>query len=150
MSFQVTDTTKSNLAITNDGFFPDLSVEEFQTEHRVSSTYAEITINRRITSAAADINLVLSEFKERLLPDFQTLEDYQNAENIGAVIQYQEAVFFRAKADLLIDYKTFSERDIAENIARDGEETRQQLLTLSNERLKTLQKIKGFATVELI
>lgn len=149
MSFFVNSPESENIIIVNDGYFPDLSVDEFRSSHRVNSDYGNEVISQRIQTATYYVNSLLSEFKNKNI-EFGSLENYEIQGNIGALALYKQAVYYRAKSQLLIDFQTFTEKDIAENIARNGAETQQSLLSLSQQSLRLLQGTIGAATIELI
>lgn len=149
MSFIAQSPQEENIIISNDGFFPDLSVDEFRDLHRVNSDYGNASIESRIKLAIATINQSLANFKAEKIT-FNTLENYESHGNLAATDQYKAAVYYHAKAKLLTDYQTFTRRDIAENTAREGEQTQQDLLALSKQSIRWLNDQYGHATIELI
>lgn len=149
MSFIAQSPQEENININNDGFFPDLSVDEFRDLHRVNSDYGNAVIASRIKLAISAINHSLTNFKAENIT-LNTLENYESQGNFAATDQYKAAVYYHAKAHLLTDYQTFTRRDIAENTAREGEQTQQDLLALSKQSVRWLNGQCGHATVELI
>jgi Phage head completion protein (GPL) len=151
MSFTGRPQTFLDATVANNGFYPDVSLGEFQKLHRVPSNIADDAVTHQVTIAMGAVNIALAETK--LVWDAAGHATLAAVDAVDAGQResfYKAAVYYRAKANLLADFQTFSRRDIAENQAKEHDNTRQMLLAESR---KAMRRIKGLATtidVELL
>jgi len=120
------DTVRPEAKIANDGFFTDLSIAEFATGYGLPAEMANEIIEQYLLSAMDRINTALESFKkESDANGFNKLEDVVSS-NLGGisakVIQYKQAVYSAAKADLLRADISMDRKPNAENKAGTGEE----------------------------
>ena len=93
--------------ISNDGFYPDLAIEDLMAAYLIPSEYVAEVIIDRLMLAIIEVNQQLKPVKTFLLLTYPDLAHYctANSEQIGGmeitVKKYQEAVFSYAKALLL-------------------------------------------------
>ncbi len=140
--------------ITNDGFWPDVNAGDFERLRGTPAAQDEERISYAVVNAIASVNLQLATLKA----GYQ-LEGIVKAEDIEAfpkvdgknliVIQYQSAVFARAKADLLPDFSTVHQKKEGDHLAERSLETKNELLAESERIIRNMLG-KGRSTVELI
>lgn len=137
--------------IANDGFYPDLSLGEFQKLHRIPSHYADEAIAHQVDLARGELNHQLAAQKILWTADSHTtLAEVDLADSGNRARDYKAAIFYRAKALLLIDFQTMSRRESAEDQAKEADATNQRLLAESR---KAVRRLLGHATtidVELL
>lgn len=151
MSFSGRTETFMAETIGNDGFFPDIAVGDFQSLHRVPSTFADSAILEQLQVAVAHINNALAPQQAVWMAEgHATLVAVQNATGGHQIALYRAAVFYRAKAMLLNDYQTFSRREIAADQAREGDAIYQSLLAESYRAVRKLLGLQSNINVELL
>lgn len=132
--------------LTNDGFWPDLELEDFQRQRSIPPDISHETITQALLSATVEINAALTAYVTQ-----QTARGYATAAAVpGPVMgnetflaaQYKKAVFARAKADLLGEFAAISRRE--DNTNQDAPQTRASLLA---EAAYVLRSIKGLKRV---
>ncbi len=121
--------------ISNDGFWPDLNTNDLLSQYRIPSEYVDAVITRGLVLAMIRVNEKLEPVKAEMQTlGYTTLAEYTAAHSrqINAIevllTKYQHAVFCRAKAGLLQQFKTMNRRPQAENEAKESEETEQYWL----------------------
>lgn len=129
--------------LSNDGFWPNLQLGDLLADYRIPSEYADGVIKTGLIMAMIRVNEQLAPVKQALLDlDYDTLAAYSTANTrlIAGVdimlTQYKHAVFCRAKAGLLQQFKTMNRRPQAENEARESEQTEQYWLDESQGCIK--------------
>ncbi|PMJ92853.1 head completion/stabilization protein [Vibrio sp. 10N.261.55.A7] len=140
--------------ITNDGFWPDLNVGDFERRRGTPPAQDDDRIAFALTNAISSCNIDLTRLKQRYVE-----AGHDKAENIPAypmielknqvVIQYEAAVFARAKADLLPDFSTVTTRKEGDHLAERADETKQELLAECTRIIRNMYG-KGRASVALI
>ncbi|MCX4187174.1 head completion/stabilization protein [Methylophaga sp. OBS4] len=122
---QTTQTT-----IENDGFWPALSIGDLLGKYRIPSEYADSTVETGLILGMIRTNEALERVKAVVQEQgHDTFNDYLTANSLPVggsellLIHYQHAVNSRAKAHLLQDFKTINRREIAENEAKESEQT---------------------------
>ena len=139
MSFTGRNKTFDETVVANNGFYPDIALGDVQTIFRVPTTLATQTVTHELTVALFDINKALmAKQQEWLAAGFNTLAQVDEYDQGFRSTLYLEAVACRTKAFLLRDYQTFSRRDVAENLAVDGNDTTEFLWTKSDAALRAL------------
>lgn len=132
--------------LTNDGFWPDLSVKDFQSQRTIPADIDAATIRQALLTAVGEINDDLVKVADR----------YQGAgyacagevpgveidrENLLCA-RYCKAVYARAKADLMGEFATIGRRET--HPGQESDETRSSLIaesTLAVRRIKGLKRI---------
>ncbi|WP_417585350.1 head completion/stabilization protein [Nitrincola sp.] len=152
--FNGKDDSYQDTVITNDGFWPDVNAGDFERLRGTPAAQDDDRIAFAVVNAIASVNKQLTKLKS----GYQTqgiakAEDIEALPKIGGknhiVIQYQSAVFARAKADLLPDFATVHQKKEGDHLAERSLETKNELLAES-ERIVRNMLGKGRATVELI
>lgn len=130
-------------AITNDGFWPALTLADLLNKYRIPSEYADDVIKTGLLMAMIRVNEKLAPVKKALQDlGYTTLASYSlaNAKLIAGVdvmlTEYQNAVFCRAKAGLLKQFETLNRRPQAENAAKESDNTEQYWLDESQASIK--------------
>ncbi len=151
MSFTGREQSVLEREIDNGSFFPKLSVGHFQEAYRVPADRAEEIVVQQLMFAAFEINTALKEKRASWLKaGHATLLAAESEEDMPLTMLYLQAVYFQAKANLLSDFETFTRRSIAENTARDGEETEDDLRASSNRALRYLLGESPSLTVKMV
>ncbi|MGZ4994162.1 MAG: head completion/stabilization protein [Methylobacter sp.] len=116
-------------AITNDGFWPNLTLADLMNNYRIPSEYADGVIQTGLTMALLNVNQRLASVKAKLILDgYATLAAYITAHpealNGKQVLEefYKHAVYTRAKAGLLMQFASINRRPQAENQAKEGDD----------------------------
>ncbi len=132
MSFSGKPTTFVEQAIENDGFWPNLSVSEFQKGYRLPAEYLVELLVADLTTAMVEVNVDLNRRKADLLAAGTALSDHHLA-------TYKRAVYCRAKASLLTQFATVTRRDTAENTGKELPDRAETFLAFSQQAVRTLQ-----------
>ncbi|MFT6986894.1 MAG: hypothetical protein ACJAT7_002744 [Psychromonas sp.] len=129
--------------ITNDGFWPDINAGDFEKRRGLPAAQDSERIAIALVNAMAEVNKQL----ESLKADYK-LEEYASAADVPAspsilgknriVIQYESAVFARAKADLLPDVATLHQRKEGDHLADRSEEVKNEFLAESERIIRNL------------
>src|SRR5690606_805646 len=133
MSFSGKPTTFVEQAIENDGFWPNLSVSEFQKGYRLPAEYLVELLVADLTTAMVEINQDLDRRKAVLLAEGVTAPD-----NVQTAT-YKRAVYCRAQASLLPQFATVNRRESAENTGKELPERAETFLAFSQQAVRTLQ-----------
>ncbi|MBD1229319.1 head completion/stabilization protein [Xenorhabdus griffiniae] len=132
--------------LTNDGFWPDLNLREFQEHRKLPADLDNDMLANALLATVAEINLALMVLKMRLkLQGYSTAAEVPGVSINGQtaiVSQYKKAVYARAKADLLGEYTSLVSR--APNPGQESPEVRTRLLA---EAAVVLRNMKGHKRV---
>ncbi|CCK75046.1 Phage head completion protein [Oleispira antarctica RB-8] len=119
-------TVRPTEKVLNDGFFTSLSVEEFSSGYGLPAEMTNQVIEQYLLSAMDRINTALQAFKSASDANgFNKLEDVVSSQLGGIsakVIQYKQAVYSAAKADLLRADISMDRKPNAENAANSADE----------------------------
>ena len=134
--------------IQNDGFWPQLQIGDLLSKYRIPSEYADNITETGLILAMIRVNEALQRVKAHIQADlaFDTFADYLEAISTPMAtsellqIHYEHAVFSRAKAHLLQNFKTINRRDVAENEAKEAEQTEKYWLDESQASVASLLK----------
>lgn len=135
-----------DVPVTNDGFWPDLNVKDFQDSRSIPADISPATVSDALVSAMAQVNNSLVIQRQRYIDNgFNRAEDvigpaYQGTNHI--VAQYRKAVFARAKADLMGEWKSVVR--VKDDAQAAGTETQDALLAEANFAMRSL---KGLSRV---
>lgn len=130
-------------SVTNDGFFPNLDLGEFQTIHRLPAEYSPELISEGVTVSMLEVNNDLQSAKQTWRKQGQTELTTDQA------ALYKRAVFCRAKSYLLQQYATVTAKPSANNEGKEAPERYDAFLKLSANMVRQLQG-RGRIGVELI
>lgn len=154
MSFTGKPETFLETTIENDGFFPDISLGEFQEVYRVPAEYKQELVEHHTRQAIDDCNQqLLIKKKEWLDAGFESLNEVSSAE-IGSknlkVEQYKRAVFNRAMGLMVLAFATLNRRSEAENLAKESDDTFQHYMAESGRAIRRLLGVAENISVALL
>ncbi|MDD1138578.1 head completion/stabilization protein [Pseudomonas sp. TNT2022 ID233] len=153
MSFSGKPTTFVEQAIENDGFWPDLSVAEFQKGYRLPAEYLVEMLAAELTTAMIEVNRDLakrkSEWQNVGVTTVESADTTVLPERTFHVATYKRAVYCRAKASLLTQFATVSRRESAENTGKELPERGETFLEFSQQAVRSLQG-RGRITAALL
>ncbi|UXI00438.1 head completion/stabilization protein [Photobacterium sp. TY1-4] len=140
--------------INNDGFWPDINAGDFERRRGTPADQDDENIAYALVAAIAEVNRQLSDQKLKYQEGgVQSASELTSSPSIGGknavVIQYERAVFARAKADLLPDFATVHQRNAGNNLAERSAETRSELLAESQRIIRNMCGLNR-STVTLI
>ncbi|WP_414454661.1 head completion/stabilization protein [Enterobacter hormaechei] len=132
--------------LTNDGFWPDLSVKDFQSQRTIPADIDAATIRQALLTAAGEINDDLVKVATKYQGDGHTRAEAVpgveiDGENLLCA-RYRKAVYARAKADLMGEFASIGRRE--SHPGQESDETRSSLIaesTLTVRRIKGLKRI---------
>ncbi|MDU4281057.1 MAG: head completion/stabilization protein [Klebsiella pneumoniae] len=132
--------------LTNDGFWPDLSVKDFQSQRTIPADIDVATIRQALLTAAGEINDDLVNVADRYRDvGYASAGEVPGIEIDGENLlcaRYCKAVYARAKADLMGEFATIGRRE--SHPGQESDETRSSLIaesTLAVRRIKGLRRI---------
>ncbi|WOZ76052.1 head completion/stabilization protein [Kosakonia sacchari] len=140
-----------DMALTNDGFWPDLNLADFQAQRSLPPDMDASTIASALLAAVMEVNADLSPVAIK-----HQAAGHQHAADVpgpvmdgvnGLCAQYTKAVFARAKADLLGEMATIGRRET--HPGQESEETRAGLLAESSVTIRHMKGLKR-ATVRKV
>ncbi|PYD06176.1 head protein [Pseudomonas syringae pv. maculicola] len=153
MSFSGKPTTFVEQAIENDGFWPDLSVTEFQKGYRLPAEYLVDMLTADLTMAMVEVNTDLAKLKARWqaagVSNVETADTTVLPERTFQTATYKRAVYSRAKASLLTQFATVNRRESVENIGKELPERSETFLAFSQAAVRSLQG-RGRITAALL
>jgi hypothetical protein len=143
MSFSGKPTTFVEQAIKNDGFWPDLSVAEFQKGYRLPAEYLVDMLAAELTTAMTEVNRDLakrkSEWQNVGVTTVESADSTVLPERTFHAATYKRAVYCRAKASLLTQFATVTRRESAENAGKELPERGETFLEFSQQAVRSLQ-----------
>ena len=129
--------------ITNDGFWPNLNVGDFEKRRGIPAAQDPERITISLVNAMAEVNRALIQLKTQYLE-----QGYGSAADVPVtpivngknrlVIQYESAVNSRAKADLLPDIATVHTKDKGDHLADRSTDTRDDLMAESQRVIRNM------------
>jgi len=143
MAFIGNPALASSAPISNDGFWPDLLTGDLMAKYRIPSEYEGGVIETGLIMAMIQVNAQLEAVKQTIIDlGHADLDAYiaTKSQLIGGkevlLSQYEHAVYTRAKAGLLQQFKTMNRRKIAETEAKESDETELYWLDQSQSMIK--------------
>ncbi|MGF1744974.1 head completion/stabilization protein [Vibrio minamisatsumaniensis] len=137
------DTHYQDTEITNDGFWPNLNVGDFEKRRGIPAAQDPDRITIALVNAMAEVNRALAKLKTQYLE-----QGYGSAGDVPVipivngrnrlVIQYESAVNSRAKADLLPDIATVHTKDKGDHLADRSTDTRDDLMAESQRVIRNM------------
>lgn len=119
----------STESITNDGFFPDVSIATFQQSYRLPLDYSVDVIKRELIMSIAYTNKELSEWRE--LKEVATLTEVEGYKEINGehllTHFYLSAVYSHCKAELINNFSTMQRDEGTKNTLEDSPRIRRAL-----------------------
>ncbi|POP66636.1 head completion/stabilization protein [Pseudomonas syringae] len=153
MSFSGKPTTFVEQAIENDGFWPDLSVTEFQKGYRLPAEYLVDMLAADLNMAMVEVNTDLAKLKARWqgagVSNVESADTTILPERTFQAATYKRAVYSRAKASLLTQFATVNRRESAENVGKELPERSETFLAFSQAAVRSLQG-RGRITAALL
>jgi hypothetical protein len=153
MSFSGKPTTLVELAIENDGFWPNLDVAEFQKGYRLPAEYLVELLTAELTTAMTEVNSDLAKCKARWqnvgVTILESADPMVLPERTFHAATYKRAVYCRAKASLLPQFVTIIRRDSAENLGKELPDRPETFLAFSQQAVRSLQG-RGRVTATLL
>jgi len=153
MSFSGKPTTLVELAIENDGFWPNLDVAEFQKGYRLPAEYLVELLTAELTTAMTDVNADLAKLKARWqglgVSNVESADTTVLPERTFQAATYKRAVYCRAKASLLTQFATIIRRESAENLGKELPDRPETFLAFSQQAVRSLQG-RGRITAALL
>lgn len=137
--------------LTNDGFWPDLNLADFQKARSIPADVAADTVADALITAVAEVNGELTGIQAK-----HRAAGYDSTDAVPGVrmkgvsqltAQYKKAVYARAKADLMGELASVGRRE--SHPGQESGETRNGLLA---EAAMVVRQIKGLkrATVRMV
>ena len=153
MSFSGKPTTFVEQAIENDGFWPDLSVTEFQKGYRLPAEHLVEMLVTNLTTAMVEVNRDLAQLKARWqdagVSSVESADTTVLPERTFQAATYKRAVYCRAKANLLPEFASVVRRESAENLGKEAPERKETFLEFSQQAVRSLQG-RGRITAALL
>ncbi|PHN38603.1 head completion/stabilization protein [Pseudomonas sp. ICMP 564] len=143
MSFSGKPTTFVEQTIENDGFWPNLSLSEFQKEYRLPAEYLVELLGGDMTMAMIEVNTDLAKCKARWqafgITNIEAADTVLLPERAFKVKLYKRAVYCRTKGNLLPQFATITRRESAENTGKEAPERAETFLAFSQQAVRALQ-----------
>ena len=143
MSFSGKTTTFVDRQIENDGFWPNLSLAEFQKEYRLPAEYLVELLGADMTMAMIEVNTDLAKCKAKWqafgITNIETADSTLLPERAFKAKLYKRAVYCRAKGNSLPQFATVTRRESAENTGKEAPERRETFLEFSQQAVRALQ-----------
>ena len=153
MGFSGNPTTFVEQQIENDGFWPDLSLAEFQKAYRLPGEYLVETLVDGLITAMIDVNTDLAKCKAKWqvagVSSLKSADPMVLPERTFQAATYKRAVYCRAKASLLPQFATIIRRDTAENLGKELPDRPETFLAFSQQAVRSLQG-RGRITAALL
>ncbi|WP_028681551.1 head completion/stabilization protein [Pseudomonas chlororaphis] len=153
MSFSGKPTTFVDQTIENDGFWPNLSVSEFQKGYRLPAEFLGELLTDALTIAMFEVNTDLAKLKARWqavgIANVAAADPMLLPERALQAALYKRAVYCRAKASALQQFATVTRRESAENTGKEAPERESTFLAFSQQAVRALQG-RGRITAALI
>ncbi|KNC95748.1 head completion/stabilization protein [Trabulsiella odontotermitis] len=141
----------SSITVTNDGWWPDTDVADFQSQRSIPASIKTETVASALLMAIGEANAELAAYQSaQRAKGFSSAKDVTGPSAGGVnqlCAQYLKIIFARAKAELMGEI-TSAEREKA-NPGQQSEDTRDRLLA---EASFAIRNIMGHprVTVDLI
>ena len=138
------DINYSAATIRNDGFWPDVAVADFERRRALPADLDQQTTAAALLAAVSEINLQLASHQATLLgKGYSTAAEVPGPSleggNNAMTEQYLAAVFARAKAALLPEFASVTERATANNQVERSPDQRAQLLAESQQLVRSIK-----------
>lgn len=143
MSFSGKTATVVDQTIENNGFWPDLSLAEYQKAYRLPGEYLSDTLVTHLNIAMAEVNQdlakLMASWRDLGITEVATADSLLLPERTFKVELYKRAVYCRAKATALTDFATVTRREVAENTGKEAPERADTYLAFSQAAVRALQ-----------
>ena len=153
MGFSGNPTKFVEQQIENDGFWPNLSLAEFQKGYRLPAEYLVDMLVTDLNTAMIEVNHDLakrkSEWQNVGVTTVESADTTVLPERTFQAATYKRAVYCRAKASLLTQFATVTRRESAENTGKELPERGETFLEFSQQAVRSLQG-RGRITAALL
>jgi len=151
MSFNALTDQTSTAVLAGDGWYPDISVGEFQLTYRLPAEYAESLVEDHLGLARLWAVRQLREWRAAQEAAGHASLDAVPVEGLPgeAVRLFKRAVFCQAKALLLGQFATVERREAAKNDAKEAPEVADRFFAWAHEAIADLLG-RGRIDVELV
>ncbi|VVO66357.1 hypothetical protein PS903_01045 [Pseudomonas fluorescens] len=153
MSFSGKPNTFVEQVIENDGFWPNLSLAEFQKGYRLPAEYLVDMLVTDLTTAMIEVNHDLAKRKSQWqgvgIASVESADPTVLQERTFHAATYKRAVYCRAKASLLPQFASVVRRESAENLGKEEPERKETFLEFSQQAVRSLQG-RGRITAALL
>ncbi|AYO02554.1 head completion/stabilization protein [Pseudomonas monteilii] len=143
MSFSGKPSTVVDQTIENNGFWPDLSLAEYQKAYRLPGEYLSDTLVTHLNIAMGEVNQdltkLMASWRDLGITEVATADSLLLEERAYKVTLYKRAVYCRAKATALTDFATVTRREVAENTGKEAPERAETYLSFSQQAVRALQ-----------
>ena len=143
MSFSGKPTTVVEQTIENNGFWPNLSLAEYQKAYRLPGEYLGEVLVTQLELAMGDVNndlaRLMASWQGLGITEVATADPQLLQERAFKVKLYKRAVYCRAKATALTDFATVTRREVAENTGKEAPERADTYLAFSQQAVRALQ-----------
>lgn len=143
MSFSGKPTTVVEQIIENNGFWPDLSLAEYQKAYRLPGEYLSEVLVTQLELAMGEVNAdlkkLMASWQSIGITEVATADPLLLEERAYKVKLYKRAVYCRAKATALTDFATVTRREVAENTGKEAPERADTYLAFSQQAVRALQ-----------
>lgn len=149
--FSGTPIDYQDATLTNDGFWPDLSLKEFQEQRSIPPDIDAGTVGQALLTASGEVNGKLQSVRDgNISSGYATAADVPGVSLDGINLlcgQYKKAVYALAKADLMGEFASIGRRDT--HPGQESADTRNGLIA---EASMVIRAVKGLprATVRMI
>lgn len=146
MSFSGKTSTVVDQAIENNGFWPNLSLAEYQKAYRLPGEYLSEVLVTQLSLAMGEVNTDLARVEAVL--QAAGVSNLEAAAGVSTparwaysfkVELYKRAVYCRAKSTALTDFATVTRREVAENTGKEAPERGETYLAFSQQAVRALQ-----------
>lgn len=130
--------------ITNEGFWPDISVGDFERSDALPADMDAAATGAALLAAIGEINLQLKAYREmQEAKGYSSSRDVPGARMVNGenalTTNYIAAVYARAKAALLPQFATVTERDARKDLAERSVSLRDQLMATSQQLVRVIK-----------
>ncbi|POG04531.1 head protein [Pseudomonas putida] len=143
MSFSGKPTTVVEQTIENNGFWPNLSLAEYQKAYRLPGEYLNEVLVTQLELAMGEVNAdlkkLMASWQSIGITEVATADPLLLEERAYKVKLYKRAVYCRAKATALTDFATVTRREVAENTGKEAPERADSYLAFSQQAVRALQ-----------
>lgn len=143
MSFSGKPTTVVEQIIENNGFWPDLSLAEYQKAYRLPGEYLSEVLVTQLELAMGEVNAdlkkLMASWQSIGITEVATADPLLLEERAYKVKLYKRAVYCRAKTTALTDFATVTRREVAENTGKEAPERADTYLAFSQQAVRALQ-----------
>lgn len=130
------------VTLANDGFFPDVVVDDFLAVERITDEYRDEVIHHALLLGMKSANSDLATRAcAAMKAGWVTLTDIPSCElgNIHLLgLLYKDAVYAWAKCHLMREYATMNRKKEAENVGKESHERCPELLARYREAIGEL------------